>query len=187
MNKSRKIFFILWILIAVLFVSTYIFNKPFVQAAVTSLLSTPPIWAYSILFILGSIRGFTLLPSTLLIIVGLVFIPPVPLFIIILAGIIISSISVYYFFEYLHIDRLLKEKYRPLIEKGSAYLSKYELPVIIFWSMTPFLPTDLICYLAGTARVNIGKFILGIIIGEAIICAVYIFGGLALFHAIVGF
>ncbi len=186
MNKSRKIFFILWLFFAVLFLCTYIFNKPFIQGFISNMLSAPPMWAYIALLLLGIVRGFTLLPSTLLIIVGLVFIPPMPLYIIILLGIVISSISVYYFFEYLHIDRLMKEKYKPLIQKGSAYLSKYELPVIIIWSMTPFLPTDLICYLAGTARVNIGKFILGIIIGEGIICAVYIFGGIAMFHAIVG-
>ncbi len=98
----------------------------------------------------------------------------------------VSSLSVYYFFEYLHIDSFVKEKYKPLVTKGSAYLSKYELPVIVVWSMAPFLPTDVICYLAGTARVNVGKFVLGVLVGEGIICAVYIFGASVLFHAIVG-
>ncbi len=186
MNKYRKIFFILWVCVAVTFVGLYFFNAPLVKSLITSLLSKPPIWAYAILLLLGSVRGFTLIPSTILIIVGLLFIPPVPLYFIILIGIVVSSLSVYYFFEYLHIDSFVKEKYKPLVTKGSAYLSKYELPVIVVWSMAPFLPTDVICYLAGTARVNVGKFVLGVLVGEGIICAVYIFGASVLFHAIVG-
>ena len=87
----------------------------------------------------------------------------------------------------LYAECFRNEKETPqIIAKGSAYLSKYELPVIVVWSMAPFLPTDVICYLAGTARVNVGKFVLGVLVGEGIICAVYIFGASVLFHAIVG-
>lgn len=186
MKNRRKILFAIWMGFVILALSVYIFNAPLVKSLITSLLTKPPIWAYAILLLLGSVRGFTLIPSTFLIIVGLLFIPAVPLYFIILIGVIISSVSVYYFFEYLHIDTLVKDKYKALLEKGSKYLSKYELPVIVIWSMAPFLPTDVICYLAGTARVNVGKFVLGILIGEGIICAVYIFGASALFHAIVG-
>lgn len=186
MKSRRKIFLVIWLCVVLFFVSIYVFNPEYVRNVLTILLSKPPLWAYITLFLLGCIRGFTLIPSTILIVVGLMFIPPVPLYFIILIGVIVSSVSVFYFFEYLHIDTLVKDKYKPLLEKGSKYLSRYELPAIIIWSMAPFLPTDVICYLAGTARVNVGKFVLGILIGEGVICALYIFGASALFHAIVG-
>jgi uncharacterized membrane protein YdjX (TVP38/TMEM64 family) len=60
-------------------------------------------------------------------------------------------------------------------------LQRHELPVIIGWSFFPLAPTDLICYVCGGLRVNFPKFLLGVLIGEGTICAIYIFlGGEAL-------
>ena len=75
-------------------------------------------------------------------------------------------------------------KYKKTIDKIKINLAKYELPVIIFWSIAPVLPTDLICYIAGTLRINIYKCLLGIFIGEGFICAVYIFGGKFLLNSL---
>ena len=56
-------------------------------------------------------------------------------------------------------------------------LEKNELPIIIAWSAFPLLPTDLICYICGTLEVGLKKMLLGVLIGEGITCAVYIFFG----------
>jgi uncharacterized membrane protein YdjX (TVP38/TMEM64 family) len=59
----------------------------------------------------------------------------------------------------------------------TSLLERYELPIIIGWSFFPLVPTDLICYVCGTLRVNFWKCLLGVTIGESAICAAYIFLG----------
>ena len=63
------------------------------------------------------------------------------------------------------------------IQKIRDFLAKNELPIVIGWSFTPFLPTDLICYVCGSMEIDIRKFLIGILIGEGIACAIYIFLG----------
>jgi len=36
------------------------------------------------------------------------------------------------------------------------------------------VPTDLICYVCGSLRVDIRKLLLGVLVGEGAICAIYI-------------
>jgi uncharacterized membrane protein YdjX (TVP38/TMEM64 family) len=61
-----------------------------------------------------------------------------------------------------------------MIKKLHRAFEKYEFPIIVWWSLLPFTPTDLICYIAGTLKVNIHKMLLGVLVGETIICSVYI-------------
>ena len=49
------------------------------------------------------------------------------------------------------------------------------------WSVFPFVPTDVICYVAGTLRMHLGKFMLGVTLGEIPIVAFYVAGGTWLF------
>ena len=40
-----------------------------------------------------------------------------------------------------------------------------------------FLPTDLICYVCGSLRIHYAKFIIGVVIGEGAVYAIYIWIG----------
>lgn len=182
MRTQKKIVLALWLCVVAVALYTLLFHSPWIYATLTTLLGGNTIAAYIILLLLGSLRGFTLMPATILIVVGLLFMPALPLFIVIMAGVVISAISVFYFSEYLRLDTLFNKKHKKLLEKGRDYLNTYELPVITLWSMAPFLPTDVISYLAGTLKVNVYKFILGITLGESITCALYIWGGKAALH-----
>jgi uncharacterized membrane protein YdjX (TVP38/TMEM64 family) len=174
--NKQKIFYI-WILFVCVSVLFFIFDKTF-STIVLDFISKQSVFYISIfIFLLGVFRSFTLIPSTYLIILGLLFIPAWPLYFIILSGVFVSSLSVYYFFEYLDLDKMLNQKHKNLVNKTEKYLNKYEFPVVMFWSMNPVLPTDLICYIAGTLKLNVYKFITALMIGEAIVCAFYIFGG----------
>ncbi len=173
----RKRLLYIWLIFLSVSILFLIFNPTAARDVFEYLSTKSPVYLYALILILGVLRGFTLIPVTYLIILGLIFVPAVPLFIIIIIGVVLSSVSVYYFFEYLHIDKMLGEKHHKQIETTKYYLTKYELPVIIFWSMNPILPSDVICYVAGTLRVNVYKFLLGMLLGEGLTCAVYIFGG----------
>jgi len=180
----RKLVTIGWIFLLAASLYLYVFHGQLFEDTLKQWLLLSPVLSYGIFFLIGALRGFTLIPSTSLVVIGLLFFEPVPLFIVVLAGIVVSSVSVYYFAEFLRLDAYLETKHRPQMDRLRAWLGRYELPVIIAWSATPFLPTDLICYVCGTLRVDIKKFILGVFIGEAIICAAYIFFGGSLIRAL---
>ena len=166
-----------WLLVLVSVLYVYFFHQEFLHMQFARIADTSIFLAYAVLLLVGSLRGFVLIPATYLIVLGLLFFPPWPLYFIIVAGIMISSACVYYFSEFLHLDLLFENKYHKQVAWVRRGLQKYELPIIIGWSACPFLPTDLICYICGTLRVNMSKFLLGLFIGETVMCAVYIFVG----------
>lgn len=185
MKLNKRYVFFIWVLFLIVCGIFFFFNRDSVSVIFTFISSQ--IWLlYILIFVAGSLRGFTLIPATYLIVLALPFISAVPLYFLIMSGVMVSSLSVYYFFEYLQIDELFGNKHKALVQKARNLLSAYELPVIIFWSMAPFLPSDIICYISGTLRVNVYKFMLGMFIGEGVLCAVYIFGGKAIL-GILGF
>ena len=177
MTLRKKILFTLWALLVGTLFSLFLFDRSLLETTLRTILGTSTTTACIVLFVLGALRGFTLIPVTFLIVIGIFFIPALPLFFLIMSGVVISSLSVFYFFEYLDLETLFNDQHKKHIDRGAALLSKYELPVIIGWSMAPFLPTDVICYLAGTLKVNVYKFILGVLIGEGVVCAIYIWSG----------
>lgn len=176
-SSFRYFFVVVWLLFISIALYLYFFQVAFFEKLLLNASHLSIYYGYAIFLLLGCFRGFTLIPSTSLIVLGLLFLNPIPLYILTIAGIIISSASVYYFSKILHLDEFFERKYSRRIAKIKSVLQKNELPIIIGWSAFPFLPTDLICYVCGTLRVNFAKFIIGIIIGESVTSAIYIFLG----------
>ena len=168
---------IVWLVFLAGTLYLYFFHSYFFQNQLEQIVHTSIYSAYAVLLLLGSVRGFSLIPVTSLIVVGLLFSPPLPLYVITLVGVLISSASVYYFFRFLDLDTLFEEKYGKQIGRIKRALEKNELPIIIGWSAFPFFPTDLICYVCGTLEIDIKKLLLGILIGEGITSGLYIFFG----------
>jgi len=179
----RKFFGIAWFAFLAGALYVYFFHSYFFQEQLEEIVHTSIYLAYAVLLLLGSIRGFTLIPITYLIILGLLFFPPLPLFVAIILGALVSSASVYYFFKFLDLDTLFEKKYGIQIDRVRRALVKNELPIIIGWSAFPFLPTDVICYICGTLEVDIKKLLLGVFIGESIMSGAYIFFG----HYLLGY
>jgi uncharacterized membrane protein YdjX (TVP38/TMEM64 family) len=126
---------------------------------------------------LGCVRGFTLIPSTSLVLAAVAFIPPVPLFVLTLAGILVSSACIYRLSASLHFYEVFERRHMHRVERMRALLERHELPIIIGWSFFPLAPTDLICYVCGVLEVNFAKCLIGVGIGEGAICGLYIFAG----------
>ena len=133
--------------------------------------------AYGLYLLLGSIRGLTLVPSAGLMLLAIPFFPPRDLFVLTVIGILISSTSIYYFSRSLHLDEYFEEKHKNKIERVRSFLQKRPMAIVIGWSFFPLAPTDLICYLCGVMRIRFDRFILGVLIGEGAICAIYVFAG----------
>jgi len=173
----KKYIIFVWILLALGALYLYFLQPDFFQNQLRSAFGLSVFFGYAFFLILGSLRGFTLIPVTYLIVLGLLFLNPLPLFVLIMLGILISSASIYFFSEFMRLGTFFEKKYPKKILRLKNAFAKNELPIIIFWSFFPFLPTDLICYVAGSLRVDLKKLLLGILIGEGITSGLYIFFG----------
>ena len=170
-----------WLLVIAAALYCYIFERAFIQSQLQNALSASALIAAAIYLLLGSVRAFTLVPSTFLVIVGLPFLPPWRLLGLTLIGILISSSLIYWFADELHLAQEIERKYPAQIARLKKLLQQYEMPIIIGWSFFPLLPTDVICYVCGALEIDYKKFLLGVAIGEGTICAIYIYLGGRLF------
>ena len=121
-------------------------------------------------------RAFTLVPATFLLLVAMPFFRPLWLLLITMTAVHRVSSSICYFFaEALHMDEFFERKYPKQIRKLKELLQRYQLPIIIGWSFMLFLPTDVICYVCGSLKINFTKFLVGVLIGEGTVYAIYIY------------
>ncbi len=176
-ERIKYFIYAIWILFLVSSLYLYFFNGGVIEERLSAIFGSSALLGYGIYLLAGSIRGFTLIPVTYFIIVGILLLPPWPLYILTMTGVLISSACIYYFSEYLNFDQYFESKHPKQIAKIKEVLTKNELPIVITWSFMPFLPTDLICYVCGALEVDIKKFLLGVLLGEGISCAIYIFLG----------
>ena len=129
---------------------------------------------------LSIVRGFTLLPSTPLIIAGTLAFPTAPwtVLAISMVGIIASSSLIYWFAETLGIAAHFEERKPAAVAKIRRRLEHPTgIAFVFLWAFFPLVPTDAVCYVAGSIRMHFGKFIAAIAGGELILCAFYVFGG----------
>jgi uncharacterized membrane protein YdjX (TVP38/TMEM64 family) len=167
----------LWLTIAVGALYLYFFQREAVQAELRDALSAS-FWIASIAYlVMGALRPFTLVPATFPLLVAMPFFDPWVLMALTVPCILISSSIFYWFAEVIHLDEMFERKYPKQIRKLKELLQKYQMPIIISWSFFLFLPTDLLCYVCGTLKINFKKFLLGIMIGEGTVYAIYIFLG----------
>ena len=155
----------------------YFFQRESLEDLLDSATTASLVTGGAVYLVLGCLRGFTLIPATSLVLLGIMFFKPWPLFVLTLTGILASSTCVYYFAEALHLDEVLRSKHERRMQQLQALLGRYGLPILIGWSFFPLLPTDAVVYVAGVVRMRLAKVLLGVAIGEGAICAIYIFLG----------
>jgi uncharacterized membrane protein YdjX (TVP38/TMEM64 family) len=175
-----------WLLFLVTFFYVYFFRSNFLTSELRSALSASVVIGYVAYLLIGCVRGFTLIPSTSLVLLAIPIFPPLPLFALTLAGILISSMSIYYFSESLHLNDVFEGKHGARVKKLKEVLQGNSMIIIFTWSLFPLVPTDLICYVCGVLRIDFRKFIIAVFLGEGAICGFYIFLGsyaLQLLHA----
>lgn len=175
--RIRYSLFALWLLIVVGALYLYFFQRQAVQAEMRDALSASFWVAVAAYLLIGSLRAFTLVPATFPLLVAMPFFDPWVLLAMTLPGIAISSSICYFFAEAIHMDEVFERKYPTQIRKLKDLLQTYQLPIIIGWSFFLLLPTDLICYVCGTLKINYKKFLVGVVVGEGTVYAIYLFLG----------
>lgn len=140
----------------------------------------------SLYFIISTLRGFTLVPSTPLVLAGVLVFPPWPLFLVNQVAVYTSSAIVYYMARYVRFDHFFQTHYEQQTIRLMALLHRRELPVIALWGFAPMVPSDMIVYVCSVLRISVAKTLIGISLGEGAICALYIFAGAYSLAAIPG-
>lgn len=128
-------------------------------------------------FIISTLRGFTLIPSTPIVLAGILVFPPVPLFLVNQMAVYSSSAIVYLMARQFRFDHYFHDRYPNQVRRLTVLLQRRELAVISVWGFMPVVPTDMIVYVCSVLRIKLWKTLLGVSIGEGVICALYIFGG----------
>jgi len=173
----RYTLFALWIIVAAAALYLYFFKREVIQAEMRDAMSAS-FWAACLTYLLiGALRAFTLVPATFPLLIAMPFFDPWVLLALTIPCIAVSSSICYWFAEALHMDELFERKYPRQIGKLKQLLQRYQMPIIIGWSFFLLLPTDVLCYVCGSLKINYRKFLVGIIIGEGTVYAIYIFFG----------
>ena len=175
--SARRLLIAAWLVLAGCAIDAYLAHRSWLQAHLAAAFARPPAIAWMLYMVCGALRGFTLIPSTTLVLVAIPFFPPGPLLLCTLAGIALSSSGLYFFSSALGLGALFETRHPAQVARVRSVLTRHEMPIIIGWSFFPLAPTDLICYVCGVLEVNFWKFIVGVTAGEGTICALYIFGG----------
>ena len=129
--------------------------------------------------VLSFIRALFFLPSTLFVLMGAVLYPDEPVFVLIVSmiGILIGASLVYKAASILTPEQLFSGKNLTRIEGVRSKMDEYGFSIVLLWSFFPAVPTDLICYVAGTIKMAFWKFILAVFLGEIVLVSIYIWTG----------
>ena len=177
----RAVVLVAWAMVIITAIAFYIDDPSRFSAraiAEFTLAFNTEIWL--VYFAMSVLRGFTLLPSTPLVLAGTIVFAsqPVGVLLVSLCGIGLSSSLIYFCSEALGIREYFEDHKPQLVGRIKRRLEQ-PLGVIFIaaWAFFPLVPTDLVCYVSGSTGVNYWKFILAVLVGEAILCSIYVFFG----------
>jgi uncharacterized membrane protein YdjX (TVP38/TMEM64 family) len=168
--------------LAVWIANPAIFSEPAVAAGLAKL----GIWSFVGYVVVSMVRGIALVPSTPVVLAGGALFPnKLPLVLLVsMVGIILSATLLYRFPGYGGYDAWLEARHPERLAKLRVHLVKPRAQwFVALWALTPVVPTDLVCYAAGLARMPYRRMILGVMIGEFPLVIAYIFLG----HRLMGF
>lgn len=125
-------------------------------------------------------RALLLIPATPFVWAGSISFPQWPFLVLVIsaAGIAVGAYLVYRFPSFGSYDELLEEKYPDKIEFLRTHMNKpHGYWIIMGWAFFPLVPTDVICYVSGMARLPFQRMIIPLLIGALPLVVVYIFLG----------
>ncbi len=178
-SKLQHIIKYTWVgLVALCLLIYFIYPALFTKEKIASFVGQFHKYAWMTYFLVHVVRGFILLPSTPLIFAGVLLFPNnlVWVLIISLLGILASSLLIYFFSNILGFSKVFEKNNTKFNFIKNRLLSKNGYLYIILWSFLPIVPTDLICYLSGAIKIKIPVFMASILLGELVLCSIYIFG-----------
>ncbi len=167
-------------LVAIVLVSLLIFPDWLSRDSISELLNNFGTMALIVYIVLSLTRSLLMIPCTPFVLAGAISFPQWPLivFVISFTGIALGAFLVYSFPSFGNYDEFLKEKYPAKIAALKEKMQgKYAFAIVAGWSFFPLVPTDVICYVAGIAKMSFKKMVMALLIGEIPLVTTYIFLG----------
>lgn len=183
MNKTLLF---LWLACIVVAVSVFFFVLGGNPATLTTLMKNTTqenLWLAGFIYVfILSIRGMTFIPSTPLLFAGLTLFPSHFSYVANLIGILLSCCLVILSIQRVGINTELAKIDSPRYQKLADRIRRNGFYAIVLWSFFPFAPTDAIVYVSSSIGMARRKIIAGVMFGEAILMAIYVYGGSALLN-----
>lgn len=132
-------------------------------------------------------RGFFLIPSTPFVIGGAILFPESPLLVLAVSmlGVMFSATALYYFSDLLGFSKYLERKNAKAVKKWTTRLQHPNATLfVIGWAFFPFVPTDVICYVAGIVKMPYRFMFIGVFLGELVLNIFYVYFGVGFFEYI---
>ena len=181
LKKQVKQFIrMLWFLAIVLALGYYlIYPEKFTPLSIKNFIKQQGSNLFIAYTLISFFRGVFLMPSTPLVIAGAILFPNNLwlVFIISMLGILFSASLIYFASNFLDFDKIFAKIKNKKVQTLRQKINDYGFWVVLIWSFFPLVPTDLICYIAGTIKMNYYKFILALFLGEAVLVSIYLFLG----------
>lgn len=167
-------------LVAIVLVSLLIFPDWLSRDSISELLNNFGAMALIVYIVLSLTRSLLMIPCTPFVLAGAISFPQWPLivFVISFTGIVLGAFLVYSFPSFGNYDEFLEEKYPAKIAALKEKMQgKYAFAIVAGWSFFPLVPTDVICYVAGIAKMSFKKMVMALLIGEIPLVTTYVFLG----------
>jgi uncharacterized membrane protein YdjX (TVP38/TMEM64 family) len=180
MKQFKKYLRWTWIVLILIAVTLFlIYPDSFTAESLKTVLNNNSSLILLAFIVLSCIRALFFLPSTLFVLMGTVLYPDEPVFVLIVSmiGILIGASLVYKAASILTPEQLFRGKNLTRMQGVRSKMEKYGFSIVLLWSFFPAVPTDLICYVAGTIKMSFWKFILAVFLGEIILVSIYIWSG----------
>jgi uncharacterized membrane protein YdjX (TVP38/TMEM64 family) len=180
---------VVWATIVVTAVAFYV-SRPedFSAASIAAFIHTFETEIWLVYLAMSAVRGFTLLPSTPLVLAGTLLFPNEPWLVlsISMAGILISSSLIYFFSDALGFADYFENKKPASVARIRRRLEHPAgLAFVALWAFFPLVPTDAVCYVAGSTKVCFHRFIPAVLAGELVLCSIYVFAAHSLVASLV--
>ena len=75
----------------------------------------------------------------------------------------------------------MDRKHRPRVRWLKEQTRKRGFWIVLAWSAFPFVPTDVICWVAGSLKMHFGRFVAAVALGELPLVSFYVLAGGMLF------
>src|SRR5215468_286769 len=136
---------VLWLLFAAAFVLLYWTRAATWGSEFRGIAESSLLFGYALYLALGCVRGFTLIPAANLVLLAIPIFPPLPLLVLTLVGILVSSASIYAFAGSLRLAEYFETKHAAAVARVRAALARNPTTIVMALSFFPLAPTDLIC------------------------------------------
>ncbi|MCB0649929.1 MAG: VTT domain-containing protein [Saprospiraceae bacterium] len=187
-KKAKIVIYSLWILLIIGALLTFALRpevaSPEYIVRLISRFSNEMLLAYIVVTI-G--RGFFLIPSTPFVIGGAILFPDNLFLVLVISmiGVLFSATALYYFSDLLGFSKYLEKKYPKGVERWKERLQHPRAALFVLgWAFFPFVPTDLICYVAGIVKMPYRFMFIGVFLGELTLNVFYVYFGGGIFEAI---